>query len=477
MEFKRKPWKHQYEAIEASRDATNYALFFEQGTGKTLTCVNILRIKFLRAKKFLRTFIFCPDIVMSNWKKEILENSNIRPDEIILLQGKAAYRAETIDNHRSESKIFICNYHCLQMTEVVQAMLAYRPEVLVFDESHRLKSLKAIRTKAAIRLADKTKHKVLLTGTPILNSLMDIFSQFRILDGGTTFGKNFISFRHRYFYDVNAGMPKGKYFPDWRPKPGSSSAISRKISAQSRVIRKKDCLDLPPLVKVPIEFKLPYRLSVAYEEMKNDFITYVEDEACVAQFAMTKALRLLQICTGFIKTDSGSIKSFNARRDVLTEILKERTPHSKVIVWAVFKENYKDIRKVCEEIGVKYVEVHGDVNAKDKDRAVEEFNTSSDVRVYIGHPGSGGIGVNLTASDCSVVYSRTWNLEFELQSEARNYRGGSEIHNKITRYDIVAKDTIDEKVMQALNNKEKMSLKVLKGIAKEMKNERNPPSL
>lgn len=469
MKFKIKPWRHQHDAIQESRDHDSFALFFEQGTGKTLTTVNMLRLKYTRAKRLLRTVIFCPDIVMSNWKKEILENSNLKESDIVVCTGSGVMRAETIKVQGGDSKILIFNIASLNMPIVYDALITYAPSIMVIDESHKCKSLSAKRTKTAIKLADRIKHKFLLTGTPILNSLMDIFSQYRILDGGRTFGKNFFSFRAKYFMDKNAGMPSSRYFPDWVPKSHSAHGIAQKMAANSRVVRKKDCLDLPPLVKKTIEFELPPTARRLYEELKADFVTYLDDEACVAQLAITKALRLQQIASGYIQLESGKIVKFDAREKALKELLEDKTSVSKVIVWAVFRENYKSIRRVCDELGVKYVEVHGDVNLKGKDKAVEEFNTSDDVRVYIGHPGSGGIGVNLTASDCSVVYSRTWNLEFELQSEARNYRGGSEIHKKVTRYDLVAKDTIDEDIMKILNSKEKLSLRVLRGIAEEMK--------
>lgn len=473
MEFFIKPWQHQLDAIRKSADLNEYALFFEQGCGKTLTCINMMRIKYSKSGRLIRTVIFCPDIVMSNWKKEILENSRLTEDDILINSGSGVMREERIKVLTAENKpkVIIMNIATLRMPNVMQALLRYRPNMFILDESHKCKSATTKTSKGAQKLANSCKYKFLLTGTPILNNLMDVFSQFRILDGGETFGKNMTSFKMKYFVDKNAGMPKSRYFPNWQPKVGAYGAISVKMARKSMVVRKADCLDLPPLVKKTIEFELPPKVRRHYEELKSDFVTYLEDDACVANLAITKALRLQQMASGFIQLDSGKVVKFDDREKVLKELLEDKVKDSKVIVWAVFKENYKTIRKVCDELRIGYVEVNGEVNLKGKDEAVEKFNTCSDTRVYIGHPGSGGIGVNLTASDCSVVFSRTWNLEFELQSEARNYRGGSEIHKRITKYDLVAKDTMDEVILEALQNKEKMSLKVLKGIAREMKYE------
>ena len=474
QKFKIKPWTHQYEAIKTAADLPHFALFFEQGTGKTLTCVNMLRTKFYKHKQLLSTLIVCPQIVMENWRREILANSNLKKSDIVLVQGKGVKRIELVDSLSGTPKVLITNYETLNMDGCFEALCDYGPKILVFDESHRCKNLKAKRTKRAIALADRAVYRFLLTGTPILNSLLDVFAQFRILDGGRLFGQNFFSFRARYFVDKNAGMPKDKYFPDWRPLDSGPQDIVEKMKTCSVAIRKHECLDLPPLVKTPIYFEMEPKLRAHYEEMKDAFITYVEDEACVANLAITKALRLQQMVSGFIKTGSEKAPKythFKSREKALKDLIEDMVADHKIVVWAVFKENYKAIRRVCDDLKVKYVEVHGEISQGDKVKAIDEFDTSDDIRVFIGHPGSGGIGVNLTVSDISVFYSRSFSLEYDLQAEARNHRGGSEIFERITRYDLICQDSIDEHVLKALQGKEKISLKVLKGIAKELKDE------
>ena len=133
----------------------------------------------------------------------------------------------------------------------------------------------------------------------------------------------------------------------------------------------------------------------------------------------------------------------------------------KIIIWAVFKDNYSAIRKVLEKDGINYVEIHGGITGKKKFEAVDAFNTDDSVRVIIGHPGSGGIGINLVAASHAIFYSRGFSLEHDLQAEARNYRGGSEQHDQITRIDLIAKDTIDERILEALEEKKKTAETVL----------------
>lgn len=204
-----------------------------------------------------------------------------------------------------------------------------------------------------------------------------------------------------------------------------------------------------------------------YDEMKKHFITYVNDKACVGQLAVTKGLRLQQIASGYIKCDDDTIVELKdtPREKALEELLIELTPNHKVIVWSVFHQNYKQIARVCNKLGVKYVECHGKISAKGKHESVRVFNEDASVKVFIGHPGAGGLGINLTVSSYSIFYSRNFSLEQDTQAEARNHRAGSEIHESVTRIDIVATGTIDEHIEKALASKMKIGEDVLKKIA------------
>ena len=114
------------------------------------------------------------------------------------------------------------------------------------------------------------------------------------------------------------------------------------------------------------------------------------------------------------------------------------------------------------EIG--YVTVTGEISATARQEAIDRFKTDRACKVFLGHPGSGGIGINLTCAAYSIFYSRTFSLEHSLQAEARNYRGGSleEGHEKITRIDLVCEGTIDEEIVRRLYEKEEMSMKLIR---------------
>lgn len=466
------PWAHQVEGVRRAQGKLGFAFFFEAGTGKTYTCIKtILNNGGLSG----RVLIFCPPIVCENWKREWEKFAGVSEDDILVLRGPGKKRVEALKS--SSARIVITNYESLLMNDLFELFCKTPFSFLVVDECQKIKDPTSQRTKKMIILSDKLRSKnYLLSGTPVLNSLMDLWSQFRVLDGGFTLGKNFFAFRNTYFFDRNANAPSYVKHRDWQLRPGAESIIKDKIKDFSMHVKKEQCLDLPPLLTKKIFVSMGKEQKRVYDSMEKDFISLVGSEAAVAELVITKALRLQQIVSGFVPVEIGGGDrkniSFddNPRIDALEELLLEYTPKSKVIVWAVFKENFVQIAKLCERLGLKFVEVHGEV--KNKQEAVDEFNTNDDCRVFIGHPGSGGIGINLVVSNVSIFYSRNFSLENDIQAEARNNRGGSEIHDSLLRIDLVCNNSIDEQILTALDNKQQIGVKVLLAWANRKKDVR-----
>lgn len=493
-------WAHQAEAVRRARELPDYALFFEQGCGKSRTTLEILRERFNAKGEVLRTLIFCPPIVVSNWVDEWKMFTKINPKLVVPLIGPGAKRIRTFNKEafaqghsfsagELEQKIFITNYEALLMKDLYREFLIWEPQIVVFDESHKLKSPSTRRSKLANDLANpfdtvakKKKPKpstFLLSGTPVLNSPMDIYQQFKVLDGGHTFGTNYFAFRARYFRDRNAAIPRDRYFPKWEPmtkrKDGFDALgeIKEKIASKSMRVLKSECLDLPPEISVLVKCEMSPEQVRLYKEMKNELLTYFKSKAVVATLAITKALRLMQITSGYVSAESPGDSServelaleetpkIKALRELLEEIVLEG--RSKVLVWAVFKHNYAQIRTVLDELKIKYVEVHGDVSDSKKRLAVEAFKSDSEIKVFLGHPGSAGLGINLTVAAYSIFYSRNFSLEHYLQARARNHRGGSREagHASITHYDLVCEGTIDELAVKKLSEKQDLSDKLL----------------
>jgi SNF2 family DNA or RNA helicase len=465
-------WEHQRVAVETSFHLRDMALFWQMGTGKTRTTIEIIRRKYAARGELMKTLIFCPSIVCDNWKDEWQKYSKVPEKDIVVLNKSQVERRKkmlkTCGDALENAKILITNYEAVEMQDLFLMLKHWQPDILVADESQRLKSPTSKRAKKVLELASATRHNYILTGTPVLNTPLDLFMQFCVLDRGETFGRNFFAFRAAYFEDENDRW-KGKqnYFPKWRIKPQAAVEIQDKIKLKAMRVVKSECLTLPPFVKQKTFTELSKEQIKAYKEMYHDYVTFVEKVGekpapVVAQLAVTKALRLQQIVSGFVKDDEGNIHRLECPRlKVLEELLTDLTPNHKVIIWSEFKENQKMIAELCDSLEIQYREIHGDVPMNHRYNAMEEFRKDPGVRVMIANQGAAGVGVNLVEASYSIYYSKGFKLEHDLQSEARNFRGGSEMHEKVTRIDIVARGTIDELVLEALHNKQEISERIL----------------
>lgn len=476
MDFKIKPYKHQLEMIEKSKTRDNLGFLWEMGTGKTGGVINCLRLQYAKRKRIMRTLVLTPPVTLYNWREEFSKHSKIPMSEILVLDCSGSKRlkklTDFIMNYEKalvRNCVVLTNYEALQSKPFHKILMEWQPEVVIADESHYIKNHKAIRAKKTVELGDKATIRYIMTGTPILNTIQDIYMQFRFLDKGDSFGKNYFNFRSRYMQDENeAWSNRPQHFPKWGPKAEMFRELSVKMHSISSRILKKDCLkDLPPLIKTKRRISLSSEQLRMYKQMKNEFITWIKDKhdsgapkAVVANIALTKALRLMQITTGFVKTEDEKIieiEGKNPRIEATRELLEELTLNNKVILWCSFKHNYKQLSKLCDELNIQHTFLTGGMDTKQKHESMREFKENKDVKVIIANRRAGGIGVNLVEASYSIVFSRNFSLGEEKQSEARNHRGGSEIHDKIVKIDLCAKNTIDELVLIALQNKQALS--------------------
>jgi SNF2 family DNA or RNA helicase len=355
-------WNHQKLTVQYALEQKGFGIFHEPGTGKTGTTINIMRHLFARVGNIRKTLILSPLVTLNNWAEEFCKFSTIDPAHVLVLEGTGDQKWRRFvkfvrdqDNQMTNNRIVIANYEAMQNKKLHLAIMGWRPEILVCDESHRVKNPRGKRAEQVCKIADQAAHKYILTGTPILNSSQDVFFQYRIMDGGATFGDSFWAFRNKYFVDKNAWMAgRPGYFPDWQERTELRGEISRKMyfddagRPRAHRVEKKECIDLPPMVKVKIKVELSPDQRKMYDQMKDEFLTYVEELkntdkplAVVANMAVTKALRLQQITCGFVKAEDGNeypIKD-NPRLEALKDLLEDTTPAGKVIVWCMHGNN------------------------------------------------------------------------------------------------------------------------------------------
>lgn len=469
--MKPKLWAHQQKCVDLADRLNDLALFLEQGTGKTGTMCTIIEREWERSGPKM-TLILCPKIVVPQWRRELLRFTEIEDRDIRCLTGsgeRVVKVMQEVVEHKAPV-VLIINYEKILGKNVFAKLLAAHPKIIVCDESHLLKSISTKRSKLVEHLADRADRRFILTGTPILNSAVDIFQQFRILDKGETFGQNFYAFRGRYFYDANASWAHMKnHYPSWQPREKTYEELNALIYRKAVRMTKDQCLDLPPLIRQTVEVELSKEQRSVYDQMKRDLVAYIKmksgaDRATVARTAVTKALRLAQITTGHVVDDEGRTVKLDAgpRITALRDLLETITTHSKVIVWASFIDNYRAIADLCAELKLQWVEIHGGISDKAREEAKRMFADQPECKVMIANQRAGGTGLDgLQVASYAIYFSKNFSLADDIQSMSRNHRGGSEIHSKVTRIDILASGTIDELITRSLENKEDIAEKIL----------------
>lgn len=463
-------WAHQVAAIERAKHRSSFAFFFDIGTGKTLAAIETIRYIYNLNQRIKRTLIFSPLSVCAQWKQEFLKFSKIPPDQIQVLTMEGKKRVKLLES--TGGPIICTNYEATTIPDFYDALLRWKPEILIYDELHWCKDSTTQRSKKLLPFSEGSEYRYGLTGTPILQSPMDLFGQYRLLDLGQEFGTSYFRFRKLYCMDRNAGMPKHRYFPKWEVKPEAIPVFAKILAETSAQANKSECLDLPPLLKIEVPIEMSPEQTKLYDTMKRDFIVEFKGEIATAEFAMTKSLRLQQILCGFVSSgeedSSPRWVEDNTRLRALEELL-ESLSGKKVIIWTVFQPTYKVIGKLCEKLGRSYAFLTGEQSPKQKQESIDTF-TKGDVETIISNPAAGGTGINLTEASYSIYFARTYSLAHYLQSEGRNYRGGS--LEKVTHYHLVTKDSLDEAVLDALQNKKNVGDTIIAYAKAEIEKQR-----
>ena len=467
--FKTKPFEHQKEAFQESWDKPSFALFMEMGTGKSKVVVDTMGALFME-KKIESCLIFAPKGVFDNWvEREIpihiddsIKKSVIRWQPNITVGFKKQFDT-FVKLGKDTLKIFVMNIESLSTTKGAATAFwfckRFKDNLVVVDESTTIKNRKANRTKAVLKLGNDCKYKRILTGSPVTKSPMDLYSQIGFLGDYLNF-KSYFAFQARYAI-IRRRTHANRSFQEVLGYQRLDE-LNEKISHISKRVLKKDCLDLPEKIYMRRNVTLTKKQRELYEQMRRLALAQVDSGALsTTNNALTQIMRLQQICSGFIKDDDGEITYLeNNRIDELIKVCEETT--GKVIIWATF---IHDIEKICEQLSKQYGALSygaffGGTSTKDRTKIIDTFQDKhSKMRFFVGQSRTGGMGITLHEAQTVIYYSNNYDLSVRLQSEDRAHRIGQK--KNVTYIDMIAPNTIDEKILTALQNKQNIASTVL----------------
>ena len=424
----------------------------EQGTGKTKVVID--NSAYLYSKGEISALVvIAPNGVHRNWIREV---DTHLPDwcehQITYYRsGMNKKEIEAFESVRSSKdclKIFTFNVEAFTSPKAVHWMekiLLSNDVMLVVDESTRIKTPGAKRTKLITKFGKQVKYKRILTGTPITKNAADVYAQFKFLDPQILGYDSFYSFRNQYC--VMGGFEQRQIIAY-----KNLDELSRNVEGHSFRVLKKDCLDLPPKIYQRHFVEMSERQKKMYNTMKKGFIAELEGNVIEAPEAITRLLRLQQILCGWFPTENERVQPIdekNPRIEALKDVLEGI--ESKVIIWARFRADIRAIERLLGDLAVSY---HGGVDSDARELAIERFQ-KGDAKYFIGTPQAGGTGLTLTAAEYAIYYSNSFDLEQRLQSEDRCHRIGTK--NNVTYIDIECQKSIDSKIIKALRDKKNIA--------------------
>tara|TARA_R110000782_G_scaffold97916_2_gene183021 strand:+ start:8313 stop:9755 length:1443 start_codon:yes stop_codon:yes gene_type:complete len=466
--FKTEPYKHQLEALKRSWNKQEYAYFMEMGTGKSKVLIDNISILYDKGG-INAAIIIAPKGVYRNWsEKEIPAHM---PDHILKRIGvwnpapTKTQKKELTDLFEvtDDLKILIINVEAFSTKKgvaFVEKFIRLHNVLIAVDESTTIKNPKAQRTKNLLKLAINTKYRRILTGFPVTQSPLDLYSQSAFLSEDLLGHNSFYSFQNRYAQLINRNMGARTF----RQVVGYQhlEELTTKVNEFSYRVLKKECLDLPDKIYQRRLVELTPEQKKVYKELKDYAMAELDSHETVSVTSvLTQILRLHQVVCGFVRNDQGNeVEVKSNRLDELIDILAE--VQGKTIIWANYQYDIKRILKTIQELaGTESVATYyGETPDEERQEIIRRFqNPDSPLKYLISNTQTGGYGITLTEASNVIYYSNNYDLEKRLQSEDRAHRIGQT--NKVTYIDLVAKGTVDEKIVKALRNKLNLAQEVL----------------
>lgn len=488
MQFKTQPRAHQLRAFEASKEARAFALLMEQGTGKTKVALDTAAYLYDN-QKIDALLVMAPNGVHRNWATDEIPvhlpdfcqafTYVWRADRAKSKAAQALQKRAIDHNHLSIVCFNIESLVTGTARDFLRAFMKARKVMLVVDESTTIKTPGAKRSKLATVAGRLAPYRRILTGTPVTQGPLDLFSQFNFLDPGIIGFTSFFAFKHRYAeWEQGYNGATGRKYETLKGYVNLDELIAR-IAPHSFRVTKDECLDLPPKVYQKLHFGLNAEVAAFYAKLRDEMVAELSEGQYNVAHVLTRMLRLQQAAsnywaaqsvlaiheacegegcegcehTGVVpeKTPPRPISSTNDRLNAFDELL-ERLPRP-AIVWCKFKEDVKDITKLLSE-RYTFGTYTGDTSNDERARVKKEFQEGR-LDFFIGNPRAGGRGLTLTSARSVVYYSHDFSLETRLQSEDRAHRIGQT--KSVLYIDMIAENTVDEIIVDALRNKQSLA--------------------
>ena len=464
--FKTKPYAHQMTALEKSWNKETYAYFMEMGTGKTKVLIDNLAMLYDKGK-VNGALIIAPKGVVGTWYDNELPThlpSHIENVTVLWQANITKKQQESLDSLFSEGEglhIIIMNVEAFSTDKgkkFAEKFMSCHNTLMAIDESTTIKTPSARRTKNILTLSREAKYRRIMTGSPVTKNPLDLYTQCDFLSPWLLNFSSYYAFRNRYAEMKTLHM-HGRQIQIVNGFKNLGE-LSDKLKEFSYRVLKEDCLDLPDKIFIKRQIQLTADQRRLYEQMKKEAMAILNGKQVTTVNALTQLMRLHQITCGHFTADDGSLQRIdNNRVNELMSILEET--EGKAIIWAHYQWDIKDIiKEVIKVHGPgSIVDYYGLTPKDERQGNIKKFQDDPKCRFFVGTPATGGYGITLTAANTVIYFSNGYDLEKRLQSEDRAHRIGQK--KSVTYVDLMADDTVDEKIVKALRKKINIASEVL----------------
>lgn len=452
--MKYRPHEYQQYAIEYIETHPISAVLLDMGLGKTsitLTALQDLLFDRFEAHKVL---IIAPLRVARNtWPAELQKWDHLQDLTISVVVGNAEERKAAL---AKQADLYVINREMV-LWLVEQSGYKFDFDTVVIDELSSFKNHQSKRFKALMKVRPKVKRIIALTGTPSSNGLMDLWAEFRLLDMGERLGRYITQYRTKYF------MPdkrNAQIIFSYKPLPGAEEQIYDKISDITISMKAADFLPMPQRIESEYPVYLSEEEREKYDALKQEMVLQLPDEEITAVNAASLAGKLSQLANGAIYTEEKDVITVHDRKlDALEDII-EAVAGKPILVAYWFQHDLQRIIERLEALKVSYARISSP-------GSIELWNRG-ELAVGLIHPASAGHGLNLQEGGSTLVwFGLTWSLELYKQTNARLWRQGQTASTVVIQH-IVAKDTVDERILKALTEKNNTQEALIAAVKAEL---------
>lgn len=408
-------------------------LMLDMGLGKTIITLTALWDLILDSFDVSRVLIVAPKRVAEDtWPKELAKWEHLSGLTVSLVLGSKAEREAALQR---PAFLYIVNRE--NVSWLVENH-RWDFDMVVIDELSSFKSNKAERFKAMKRVRPMVKRIVGLTGTPAPNSLLDLWPQMYLMDMGKRLGKFIGGYRDRYFLPDKRNR---EIIYSYKPREGAEDAIYEQISDICISMKAVDYLDMPERIDNRVEVEMNPAERKLYDGFQRDMVLRLGDTVLDAVNAASLSGKLLQMANGAVYAEDGQVLPIHDRKLDALEDLVEAANGKPLLVAYWYKHDLQRIKARFKS-----------ARCIDTSKDIDDWNAGK-ISLGLIHPASAGHGLNLQDGGSTIVwFGLTWSLELYQQLNARLWRQGQK--HTVVIHHIITKDTHDEDVMKALEQKD-----------------------